>query len=263
MRGRIYKYVIDSSDDGKNWTRAVDGSTNEREGESADKCAAKGRYFRLTVLGVELPRGGYAWASINEWRLLAGGLNVALDRPATADSQQNGTYAAKANDGDFNTTWFTGKPTLGNWWKVDLGKPRDLTGCRLMWHDPGFCYQYKIEVSAGNANWTTVVDKTRNTETKWVPVHAFNAKGTRYLRVTATGLDDGCWLGIREVEVFDTLPLPADVEAAKQDVGWDKRVLRASAHLGKAMNVRSTQYTVHCETTGTANRASHNEYCVL
>jgi hypothetical protein len=163
----------------------------------------------LTVSDVELPQGGYAWASVCEWRLISGGRNVALNRPATADSQQNGTYSAKGNDGDFNTTWYTGKPTLGNWWKVDLGKPHNLTGCRLMWHDPGFCYQYKIEASADDANWTTVVDKTGNTETKWVPVHAFTAKGARYLRVTVTGMDDGCWLGIREVEVFDTLPLPA------------------------------------------------------
>ena len=209
-RGRIYKYVIESSDDDKTWTRVVDGSHNEREGETADKCSATGRYFRLTALDVELPQGGYAWASLNEWRLFSGDRNIALNRPATADSQQNGTYAAKANDGDFNSTWFTGKPTLGNWWKVDLGKPHDLTGCRLMWHDPGFCYQYKIEVSADDANWTTVVDKTRNAETKWVPVHAFAAPGARYLRVTATGLENGCWLGIREVEVFDTLPLPSD-----------------------------------------------------
>ncbi len=49
---------------------------------------------------------------------------------------------------------------------------------------------------------------TRNREVKWVPVHAFTAKDARYLRVTVTGMDDGCWLGIREVEVFDTLPLP-------------------------------------------------------
>lgn len=209
-RGRIYKYVIESSDDDKTWKRVVDQSHNEREGETGDNCSAKGRYFRLTVLDVELPRGGYAWASVCEWRLFSGGRNVALDRPATADSQQNGTYAAKANDGDFDTTWFTGEPTLGNWWKVDLGEPHDLTGCRLMWHDPGFCYQYKIETSADDAHWTTVVDKTRNAETKWVPVHAFTAKDARYLRVTATGLENGCWLGIREVEVFDTLPLPAD-----------------------------------------------------
>ena len=207
-RGRIYKYIIEASDDDKNWTRVVDGSRNEREGETADNCSAKGRYFRLTVLGVDLPQGGYAWASVCEWRLMSGGRNVALNRPASADSQQNGTYAAKANDGDFNSTWFTGKPTLGNWWKVDLGKPHDLTGCRLMWHDPGFCYQYKIETSADDTNWTTVIDKSGNTETKWVPVHVFTAKAARYLRVTVTGMEDGCWLGIREVEVFDTLPLP-------------------------------------------------------
>jgi hypothetical protein len=213
-RGRIYKYVIEASDDDKTWKRVVDGSRNAREGECADKCTATARYFRLNVLDVELPQGGYAWASVSEWRLLNGGRNVALNRPATADSQQNGTYAAKACDGDFNSTWFTGKPTLGNWWKVDLGKPHDLTGCRLMWHDPGFCYQYKIEVSPDDAHWTTVVDKTANTETKWVPVHAFTATA-RYLRVTVTGMDDGCWLGIREVEVFDTLPLPADSNAAK------------------------------------------------
>jgi hypothetical protein len=90
------------------------------------------------VLGVDLPEGGYAWASLFEWRLFSGDRNVALNRPATTDSQQNGTYSAKANDGDFSTTWFTGKPTLGNWWKVDLGSAYDLTGCRLMWNDPGF-----------------------------------------------------------------------------------------------------------------------------
>jgi hypothetical protein len=146
-RGRIYKYIIECSDDNKTWTRVVDQSHNEREGETADDCSAKGRYFRLTVQDVELPQGGYAWASVCEWRLMSGGRNAALNRSATADCQQSGTYAVKANDGDFNTTWFTGKPTLGNWWKADLGKPHDLTGCRLMWHDPGFCYQYKIETS--------------------------------------------------------------------------------------------------------------------
>jgi len=214
-KGRIYKYIIESSDDDKTWKRIVDGYKNQREGATADTCTAPARYFRLTVLGVELPQGGYAWASVCEWRLFSGGRNVAVNRPATADSQQNGTYAAKANDGDFNTTWYTGKPDLGNWWKVDLGKPHDLTGCRLMWHDPGFCYQYRIEVSTDDTNWTTVVDKTRNTETKWVPVHGFAAKDARYVRVTVTGMDNGCWLGIREVEVFDTLPLPVEAKAAK------------------------------------------------
>jgi hypothetical protein len=75
-----------------------------------------------------------------------------------------------------------------------------------MWHDPAFWYQYKIEVSADDRQWTTAVDMTRNTEVKWVPIHAFTAKDVRYLRVTVTGMENGCWLGVREVEVFDTLP---------------------------------------------------------
>ena len=207
--GRIYKYDIESSNDGTTWTRVLDRSNNQRREQTVvDACSATARYFRLNVLGCEVPEGGYAWASLFEWRLFSGDRNVALDRPATTDSQENGTYSVKANDGDFNTAWYTGKPTLGNWWKVDLGNPHDLTGCRLMWNDPGFCYQYKIEVSADDVRWTTAVDMTRNAEVRWVPVHAFTAKGARYLRVTVTGMENGCWLGIREVEVFDTLPLP-------------------------------------------------------
>jgi beta-xylosidase len=208
-KSTLYKYIIESSSDGAAWTPVVDRSKNDRQEQTqADEFSAKGRYFRLRVLGCELPEGGYAWASLFEWRLFSGDRNVALNRPAAADSQQDGTYSAKANDGDFTTTWFTGKPTLGNWWKVDLGESHTLTGCRLMWHDPGFYYQYKIEVSTDDRTWTNVADLTANTGVVWMPVHAFTAKNARYLRVTVTGLDEGCWLGLREVEVFDTLPLP-------------------------------------------------------
>ncbi|MFI5380433.1 MAG: discoidin domain-containing protein [Tepidisphaerales bacterium] len=208
-RGSVYKYIIESSDDDEHWTVAADRSKNTDGNQTqTDSIAARGRYFRLRVLGCRPPDGGYAWASVFEWRLFNGTTNVALNRPATADSEQAGTYAAKANDGDFNTTWFTGTPKLGNWWQVDLGTVHDLTGCRLMWQDPGFYYQYKVEVSADNVNWMRVVDQTANTDVVRMPVHAFTAKGARYLRVTVTGMDEGCWLGIREVEVFDTLPLP-------------------------------------------------------
>ncbi|MHB1036872.1 MAG: discoidin domain-containing protein [Pirellulales bacterium] len=202
-KARIYKYVIESSRDGATWTTVVDRSNNKRqEPTQVDQCAATGRYFRLNVLGCDLPEGGYAWASLFEWRLFSGDRNVAKNRPAVADSQQDGTYGTKANDGDFTTTWFTGKPTLGNWWKVDLGESHKLTGCRLMWHDPGFWYQYRIEVSADGRQWTTAVDMTQNTEVKWVPSHKF-AADARWLRITVTGMENGCWLGIREVEVFE------------------------------------------------------------
>jgi hypothetical protein len=51
-----------------------------------------------------------------------------------------------------------------------------------------------------------------NTNVVWMPVHAFSASHARYLRMAVTGLEDECWWGIREVEVFDTLPLPRGAE---------------------------------------------------
>jgi F5/8 type C domain-containing protein/glycosyl hydrolase family 43 len=207
--GTIYKYIIESSTDNKTWKTIADKSKNTDGAQNqVDKVSSKGRYFRMKALDHEDVKGGYSWACLFEWKLFSGELNVALNKAATADSQQSGTYAAKANDGDFSSTWFTGGPKLNNWWSVDLGTSKRLTGCRIMFQDPGFYYQYKIEISSDKTNWKTVVNKT-DSDVAWMPVHLFNENNVRYFRITVTGLDDGAWLGIREVEVFDSLPLPA------------------------------------------------------
>jgi hypothetical protein len=213
--GTVYQYTIESSNDDKTWRTVVDKSKNTSGDQTqTDALSASGRYFRLKAIGHTDVKGGYSWASLYEWQLLSGGTNVALNKKATSDSEQSGTYAAKANDGDYGSTWFTGGPKLGSWWSVDLGANYDLTGCKLTFQDPGFYYQYKIEVSADKTNWTTVIDKS-NTDVVWSPVHQFTAKQARYLRITADGLDDGCWLGLREVEVFNTLPLPVSEKTIK------------------------------------------------
>ena len=213
--GTVYQYIIESSNDKHTWTKVVDKSDNTNGKQiQTDNFSVSGRYFRLSVVGHIDVKGGYSWASLFEWRLFSGGLDVALNKTATTDSQQNGIYSAKANDGNFSSTWFTGDSTPGEWWTVDLGADYDLTGCRIMWHDPGFYYQYKIEVSSDNSSWRTVVNKT-NKDVIWMPVHQFNAVKVRYLRITVNGLDDGCQLGIREVEVFNSLPLPPESETVE------------------------------------------------
>jgi hypothetical protein len=203
-----YQYIIESSLDKNTWTMVADKSKNTNgDQKQVDNAVASGRYFRVRAVGHIDVKGSYSWASLFEWKLVSEGVNVALNKTATADSQQAGTYAAKANDGEFGSTWSTGNGKLGNSWGVDLGKSYNLRGCRVIWQDPGFYYQYKIEVSLDKRNWTTVVDKT-NTDVVWAPVHKFNASQVRYLRITVNGMDDGCWLGIREVEVFNTTMLP-------------------------------------------------------
>lgn len=174
----------------------------------ADAVNAYARYVRVTVTGAPCPPGGYAWASLCEWKLFSGAANVALHKPATADSEQSGEYSAKAVDGDFSTAWRSGNGNANNWWQLDLGRSRRLTGCRLMWESPGFLYQYKIEVSPDGLRWSTVVDQGKNTEVQWMPVHAFTSENVRYVRLSSTGMDDGCWMGLVEFEVFDTVPLP-------------------------------------------------------
>ncbi|MCX7049516.1 MAG: discoidin domain-containing protein [Candidatus Sumerlaeota bacterium] len=212
--GTVYFYRVEASLDGLKWTTVADRSSNTSTSQTqVDDFAVNARYFRLQALGCQPPSGGYAWASVMEWRLLAGGTNVALDKTATADSEQKGSYGAKGNDGMFSSVWQTGSGKPDNWWKVDLGAPHSLTGCRIMWQDPGFLYQYKIEVSPDDAQWETVVDMTQNTRAAWLPAHAFMAKKARFVKVSATGIEDGCWLGIREFEVFDTLPLPPASES--------------------------------------------------
>jgi hypothetical protein len=212
--GTVYSYRLETSPDGRKWTTVADKSANPDTNQvQVDEFAARARHFRLQVLGSQSPKNGYAWACALEWRLLAGGTNVALGKSATADSEQMGSYGGKGNDGWFNSAWQTGSGKPTNWWKVDLGGPRSLTGCRIMWQDPGFLYQYKIEVSPDDVQWTTAVDMTQNLRAAWLPVHAFKARGARYVRVSGTGVEDGCWLGIRELEVFDTLPLPPASES--------------------------------------------------
>lgn len=212
-KGVAYQYKIEGSTDNKTWKTLVDKTRNEDTAQvQADAVDADARYVKVTVTGALCPPRGYAWASLCEWRLLSGATNVALNKPATADSEQSGSYSAKAMDGDFSTAWRSGSGNANNWWKLDLGRPRRLTGCRLMWESPGFLYQYKIEVSPDGLRWSTVVNQSENTEVQWMPVHAFTAENVRYVRLSTTALEDGCWMGLVEFEVFDAAPLPPGMQ---------------------------------------------------
>jgi len=208
-----HQYKIEGSTDDKIWMTLVDKTRNEDAAKvQADAVDGHARYVRITVTGALCPPGGYAWACLCEWKLFSDGVNVALNRAATADSEQSGEYSAKAIDGDFSTGWRSGNGDANNWWKLDLGRPRNLTGCRFMWESPGFLYRYKIEASPDGLRWSTVVDRSKNTEVQWMPVDAFTAENVRYVRLSSTGLERGCWMGLMEFEVFDTTPLPPGTE---------------------------------------------------
>jgi glucosylceramidase len=123
-------------------------------------------------------------------------------KPATASSFQAGNEVAKGNDGSLTTRWAAGSAAFPQWWMVDLGASNSLNRVDINWYSSASrSYKYKIEVSADNVTFTTVVDKTGNTATGDTS-DSFTAT-SRYVRITVTGASAG-WASAYEFKVYST-----------------------------------------------------------
>ena len=101
-------------------------------------------------------------------------INLALNRTASASSSQAGNPASSGNDGNTTTRWSANDGNTGHWWTVDLGASKNITGgTQVKWEQSGKAYQYKIETSNDNVNWTLKVDKTNNTSTDQIQNDVF------------------------------------------------------------------------------------------
>jgi hypothetical protein len=136
----------------------------------------------------------------------AGPTNLALNKPASSSSIENDEHsAAQANDGDPKTCWRADDEPEGGpeWWQVDLGDSFELSACQIRWPYDGKKYQYKVEGSTDRKTWSMLSDQRKSDVTE--QVHKLKLKATgqvRYVKVTVTGLDEGCWASICEVKVF-------------------------------------------------------------
>ncbi len=132
--------------------------------------------------------------------------NLALNKPASCSSIENDEHnASAANDGDIGTCWRADDEPEGvaDWWQVDLQKPTDLSGCQIRWPFDGMTYRYKVEGSSDGKAWSMLSDQTRSDLKLQVHDLSFkNARGIRFVKITVTGFDDGCWASISEVKVF-------------------------------------------------------------
>jgi alpha-L-fucosidase len=132
--------------------------------------------------------------------------NLALNKPASSSSIENDEHnAAKANDGDPTTCWRADDEPEGGpeWWQVDLGKSFELSKCQIRWPFDKKTYRYKVEGSTDQKTWSLLSDQTDSSATS--QVHTLKLKDAgdvRYVRITVTGVDDGCWASICEVKVF-------------------------------------------------------------
>jgi hypothetical protein len=129
--------------------------------------------------------------------------NVAFKKPAAASSSENDNLPEMANDGDPDTRWCAAGGSTPQWWRVDLQKPYNLTGCEICWENDGARYQYVVEGSADLKTWSVLSDQRRTRSTSQLQKLSFRAAGVRYVRITITGLprQPASWASISEVKV--------------------------------------------------------------
>jgi hypothetical protein len=205
LAGKAYKYKIETSNDNTNWTLQVDKTSNTDTNQvQSDVFYDVARYVRITVTGLD----SGAWASLYDFKVLGDPTNLASGKSITADSTLSGFPAYNGNNDNAMDSWSAVDGNAGHWLNVDLGYVKNITyGTQVLWPTVGSAYQYKIETSLDNTNWTLQVDKTSNTNTDQVQSDTFTA-AARYVRITLTGVPSGVNASISD---FKVLGAPTDL----------------------------------------------------
>ncbi len=175
------------------------------------KCLDTGGQF---VEGAGMQQWGNNPSWNQDWKFIntalpgiAAGL-VSQFKPATASSSAGGHLPVNGNDGNIPLIrWTANGGAYPQWWRVDLGAMHNITNVVTYWF-PGFSFQYRIEVSTNDVNYTTAVDATANAVVG-TTTDNFSA-AARYVRITATGIvPGGGWASFYDCQIFGTPQTPA------------------------------------------------------
>lgn len=119
----------------------------------------------------------------------------------------SGTATADlAKDQDPGTAWVSDDPRPGQWLTLDLGGRYDnVRKVEVVFPDADEVYKYVVEASGDSKHWSTVADRSRNSQASRGAVDLFTMKGARYLRVRIVGTSPGATVGISEIKAFNYL----------------------------------------------------------
>jgi hypothetical protein len=130
----------------------------------------------------------------------AAGTLLSQGRPTTASSSENaGTPAAAATDGDTGTRWSSAFADP-QWLQVDLGATQTLSQVTLVW-EAAYASSFKIQTSADGSAWTDIYATT--TATGGTQNLAVNGSG-RYVRMYGTARATQYGYSLWEFQVFGT-----------------------------------------------------------
>jgi len=198
-----YKYKIEVSMDGATWMTTVDQTSNVTRlgGTMTDEINVQARYVRLTISGSS---GAGDWGCF--WEFLVWGYNtpavdagtalsiLSVNKPVTASSQFLNKTATRGNDGLLSTSFCADGSVFPSWWRVDLGAIYNVSETDITFEQQTSYYQYTIDVSVDDTNWTTVVDQSSNATRNGASVIDTFSAQARYVRMTILGVStSGNW----------------------------------------------------------------------
>ncbi|OMF94694.1 discoidin domain-containing protein [Paenibacillus sp. FSL R7-0273] len=181
-------YHIQVSNDGTNWSTVVKVANNTKSVTVDNIASVSARYIKLNVTTPTQTTN--AAARIYEFEVY-GPLNLALNKPATADSTCNASQtAAKAVDGSVINDRKWCSKSGSRWLQIDLGSVKQVNQFVIKHAAEGgetASYNtraYHIQVSNDGTNWSTVVKAANNT--KSITVDNIASVSARYIKLNVT-----------------------------------------------------------------------------
>ena len=149
------------------------------------------------------------------------------DAIAASTTQNTGTPASAAIDGDVTTRWNAASGAMPQVLTLTLSDVSSIGGYEINWQNGDtHAYQYEVDVSPDGNTWSKSLDMTDNLYTGAdeyrVPAPLVqNSTGVKYVRLTISGATGGAWAAINEFKVHGVFnkalaPVPVITSALTQ-----------------------------------------------
>jgi hypothetical protein len=134
-------------------------------------------------------------------------VNLALNRPVTASSAQEGNPGSRLTDNNLNADSRWSAQTYPQQATIDLGLVRSLVQIEAYPYEDR-AYKYTVEVSRDGTAFTRLVDRSKNTQAGASLTDLFAPTEARYVRLIVTGASGytGDWISFREIKVLGSAP---------------------------------------------------------
>lgn len=116
-------------------------------------------------------------------------VNLALHKPAFANTEAGSNRAGHAVDGRNDTRWTTGANEKGTL-TVDLQQPQAIKGVEVAFEYPDKQHTFLLEYSADNQTWTSLADHTQEAIQAYRAMRTERDFRARYVRLTITNSED-------------------------------------------------------------------------